>query len=64
MITVPANEVNIGTHSDCLWVVFKKLYLKGKAADIWAVGCVLLEMLLATPVWELDHDFGTKSLED
>ena len=28
------------------------------------MGCVLLEMLLATPLWELEHDFGTKSLED
>jgi serine/threonine protein kinase len=38
--------------------------LKGKAADIWAVGCVLMEMLLAIPLWELEHDLGTKSLED
>ena len=41
-----------------------KLYQKGKAADVWAVGCVLLEMLLAQPLWDFNDDLGTKSLED
>ena len=41
-----------------------QLYAKGKASDMWAVGCVTLEMILGTPLWELPHDLGTKSLED
>jgi serine/threonine protein kinase len=41
-----------------------QLYLKGKASDMWAVGCILIEMMLGTPLWELPEDIGTKSLED
>lgn len=41
-----------------------KLYQKGKASDIWAVGCLLLEMCIGTPVWELDFDLGIKSIEN
>ena len=40
------------------------LYQKGKSADMWAVGCVLLEMLMGTALWDLEEDLGTKSLED
>ena len=31
---------------------------------MWAVGCVALEMITGTPLWELPEDLGTKSLED
>ena len=31
---------------------------------MWALGCVLLEMLLKTPIWDLPFDLGTKALED
>lgn len=41
-----------------------QIYSKGKASDMWAVGCILLEMLLGTALWDLEHDFGIKSLED
>lgn len=41
-----------------------KLFQKGKASDIWAVGCCLLEMLVGTPLWELDFDLGIKAIED
>lgn len=31
---------------------------------MWALGCILLELLLMTPLWELPEDLGTISLED
>ena len=34
------------------------LFLKGKASDIWALGCVLLEMVLAKPIWEIEFGGG------
>lgn len=39
------------------------LFQKGKSADMWAIGCVLLEMLMGTALWDLPEDLGTKSLE-
>mmetsp|Transcript_33418 Transcript_33418/g.32465 ORF Transcript_33418/g.32465 Transcript_33418/m.32465 type:complete len:128 (+) Transcript_33418:1041-1424(+) len=42
----------------------KKIYQKGKASDVWATGCILLEMVLGTPLWELDFDLGIKAIED
>jgi serine/threonine protein kinase len=41
-----------------------QLFLKGKSSDMWALGCILLELLLMTPLWDLPEDLGTKSLED
>ena len=40
------------------------LFQKGKAADMWALGCVLLEMLMGTALWDISEEFGIKSLED
>lgn len=43
------------------------LYQKGKASDIWALGCVLLEMVLSKPIWEVDFgggQLGIKCIED
>ena len=40
------------------------LFQKGKAADMWAVGCILLEMMMGRALWDLPEDLGTKSLED
>lgn len=31
---------------------------------MWAVGCLLLEMMMGKALWDFPHDFGTKSLED
>jgi serine/threonine protein kinase len=42
----------------------KQLFQKGKASDVWSVGCILLEMLTATPLWELEVDLGIKAIED
>ena len=41
-----------------------KLFQKGKSSDIWALGCVLLEMLLGTALWDLDFDLGIKGIEE
>lgn len=45
-------------------IIKGKLYSKGKASDIWALGCILLEMLLGTALWDLDFDIGIKSIEE
>jgi serine/threonine protein kinase len=31
---------------------------------VWALGCILLEMLLGTALWDLDFDLGIKAIED
>ncbi|TNV79553.1 hypothetical protein FGO68_gene9858 [Halteria grandinella] len=41
-----------------------QLFQKGKSADMWAIGCILLEMLTGTALWDLTEDLGTKCLED
>ena len=41
-----------------------KLFQKGKASDVWALGLVLLEMLMGTALWDLDVDFGIKAIEE
>ena len=35
------------------------LYQKGKASDVWALGCLLLEMMLTKPLWDIDFGGGT-----
>ena len=34
------------------------LYQKGKASDIWALGCLLIEMMMTKPLWEIDFGGG------
>lgn len=31
---------------------------------MWAVGCVLLEMLTGQALWDMEDELGVKSLED
>lgn len=31
---------------------------------MWALGCVLLEMLLGAALWDMDVDLGIKSIEE
>jgi NIMA (never in mitosis gene a)-related kinase len=43
------------------------LFQKGKASDVWALGCVLLEMVLAMPIWDIDFrgsQLGIRCIED
>merc|ERR1712151_383129 len=43
------------------------LYQKGKASDVWALGCLLLEMMMTKPLWEIDFgggDLGIMCLQD
>jgi serine/threonine protein kinase len=35
---------------------------QGKAADIWGIGLLLIEMCTLTPTWEYSFDFGIRSL--
>jgi serine/threonine protein kinase len=41
-----------------------QLFQKGKSADMWALGCILLEMITGTALWDLGEDLGTKSIEN
>ena len=41
-----------------------ELYQKGRASDIWALGLVLLEMMMGIAVWDLGVDFGIKAIEE
>lgn len=45
-------------------IIKGKLFQKGKSSDIWALGCVLLEMLTGSALWDLEFDMGIKSIED
>lgn len=40
------------------------MHQKGKASDIWALGLILLEMMVGCPVWDLGFDFGIKAIEE
>lgn len=33
-------------------------YQKGKASDVWALGCLLLEMMMTKPLWEINFGGG------
>jgi hypothetical protein len=31
---------------------------------VWALGCILLEMLMGTALWDLDFDMAIKCIEE
>lgn len=41
-----------------------QLYQKGKASDMWALGCILLEMCMGSALWDLHEDFAIKTIEE
>jgi serine/threonine protein kinase len=41
-----------------------QLFQKGKTSDVWALGLILLEMMVGCAVWDLGVDFGIKALEE
>jgi len=41
-----------------------KMYMKGKAADMWCMGLVLLELCSLKFSWEYESDLGLKSITE
>ena len=70
-LSVQAKKLNTKKYSivgtDCYYspeMHKNKVIQKGKPNDIWAFGLILVEMMMGTPLWELDIDFGIRSIED
>eukprot|EP00347_Sterkiella_histriomuscorum_P013901 403362923 len=63
-IVTKAKYSSVGT--DCYFSpeqIKGQLYQKGRASDVWAIGLILLEMMVGCPVWDLGFDFGIKAIE-
>lgn len=41
-----------------------RLVKRGKAADVWACGLVILEMMTLIPTWEYKFNFSIKAITE